>query len=427
MAKADRPFEYVLSYDSRFGDFSGITAERPGFVWIENDGRKCAVDSWNNAAKHSTGRVLILTGDDNFPCPHWDTELAKILPADLDSEFVIAVSTGNPRCDAGGDLITQIQSRSRYERLGYMFCPEYESMYGDDEFSAHARLDNCVIDARHLMFPEHHPVLGNAEMDAVYAWTNRPELYKRGRETFLRRQAEGFGTKLRALPKKGGTIAVCLPGEWFPQVWVDGLVKLLFALTERFDRVRPCWADSSNVSMTREVCLEMVNSFEDAGETDWVLWLDDDNLLSPEQFDQLFSALQGNPDLDGVVGWCWIMPTGRISCGRMDERGSAVSYEYGDLMAGPENLKPIEWSGFPCVLHRYELIAKAGQFPFRPILDDRYRFGQSGEDIAFFEKARAAGAKFAVERRVKLPHLKLGAPEPDTMRKVYEPSRAGVA
>ena len=112
-----------------------------------------------------------------------------------------------------------------------------------------------------------------------------------------------------------------------------------------------------------------------------------------------------------------------MSCGAFNEHGASVSFDYEKVMAADSDLIPINfdpdgkmvggWSGFPIVLHRGDVIDKIGSFPFRPILDDRWSTGMSGEDTSFFQKATAAGLKFVCDRRVEVPHLKYGNPQPD--------------
>jgi hypothetical protein len=181
--------EYVLCTDQRWGTF--WTPER-GIRHVINGGRQCSVDGWNAAAAASTGRVLILNADDFFPPANWDLELRRVIGSrnPLTDEFVIHVSTGNPR---DKDLISLgILSRARYERLGYALHPSYESVYSDDEFSEHAYKDGCVIDARHLVFEHRHPGMGKAADDAVYQWQNRREAYESGKANLERRRKEGF-------------------------------------------------------------------------------------------------------------------------------------------------------------------------------------------------------------------------------------------
>lgn len=219
--------EYVLCVDERWGFEPYTMGPIPPFgtrntvdrmCW--NTSRRCYVDGVNTAAKASTGRILIVNADDQYPCEGWDEELLKAIAdsrfvkfREIQSEFVIEVSTGTPQEHERGILVMPILSRARYERLGYVFYPEYESMYADNEFCEHARQDAVVIDARHLMFPHRHPLFDASvrksgkdwrNTDEAYAAQNRDEAFRLGDYIFKYRRKVRFGAVLDKAEKIQG-------------------------------------------------------------------------------------------------------------------------------------------------------------------------------------------------------------------------------
>ena len=64
------------------------------------------------------------------------------------------------------------------------------------------------------------------------------------------------------------------------------------------------------------------------------------------------------------------------------------------------------------MLLRRRALETLGSEAFTPVFhaDIKYKF--SGEDTAFFWRARAAGLKFAVDVRVQVPHVKWRVIEP---------------
>ena len=86
------------------------------------------------------------------------------------------------------------------------------------------------------------------------------------------------------------------------------------------------------------------------------------------------------------------------------------------------DLKPFECGGLPCILMRGSVIDKAGRKPFKPIVDERLEHDVLGDDFCFFLRAEEGGAKFLVDPKIRVPHLKYvdvepvfpeeGAPEP---------------
>lgn len=426
--------EYILVNDPRWGfrageGFSAIAGVFGAAKSRMNTGRMCYVDGVNIAAENATGRVLIVVADDQFPCDRWDAILREKLPnAGLD--FVARVNTGTPAEKERNITVMPIVSRARYDRLGYLLYPEYESMSSDNDLSEHAQQDGCFLDIETPVFPHRHKwfeAAGRGQKfeqwfptaDAAYQRQNRPEAYETGARVLAERRANGFGSKLAvvpnsAVPNTGKNIAIVLPGEWFHSSWVaENALQLCCHLFNRFRNVFPVMPVVSDVYKMRHIAFEYIKKLPRA--VDYVLWIDDDNLLTPAHFEMLLNDLETHPELSGVVGWCWIHPEARMSCGAFDPKHGAISFDYHKIMEAPADLIPIDWSGFPIVLHRASVIEDIGPFPFRPIINDSWTTGMSGEDTSFFERAGEKGIKFVCDRRVKVPHLKFGDPQPDWM------------
>lgn len=220
MSKAVNPerVEYVLCVDPRWGFSveSGNYDTLPTDIEVvQNTGRKCYVDGVNIAAKASSGSILIVNADDQFACDGWDEKLVEAFVLTLFPEtrdctnpagwielraFVLEVSTGTPNEHDRGILVMPILSRARYEKQGgFVFYPEYESMFADNDFCLWARQDGVVIDARHLMFPHQHPMRDkrNGGLDEAYKAQMRPEAFKLGETLFAWRKRTGFGEAIR--------------------------------------------------------------------------------------------------------------------------------------------------------------------------------------------------------------------------------------
>ncbi len=422
--------EYVLVVDPRWG-FNVRPDVDASAGWVRaqdklicNTGRMCYVDGVNLAAKNATGDILIVVADDQFPAEQWDAALTSALPSlNPGAEFVLRLSTGTPHERERGITVMPILSRARYNRLGYVFYPAYESMYADNDLTAHAEHDGVLIDGPvDLVFPHRHAYWDKTVVfDEAYQRQNRPEAYELGSRLFAERKANGFGSKLAVVPSPpvpntGKNLAICLPGEWFHSTWVaENALQLCCHLFNRFRNVWPVMPVVTDVYKMRHLTFEYIKALPQPA--DLVLWIDDDNLLLASQFEMLLNDLDTHPELSGVVGWCWIHPDARMSCGAFAENGASVSFDYDKVMAADSDLIPVDWSGFPIVLHRGNVIEKIGAFPFRPLLNDAWSTGMSGEDTSFFQRAADAGLKFVCDRRVKVPHLKYGNPEPDWMMK----------
>jgi len=447
ISKAEHPedVEYVLCADERWGfrrqpvltvePVAGDSAiklevwelDRDGMntlVW--NEGRKCYVDGVNTAAAASTGRILIVNADDQFACEGWDTKLSSFtvpggynLIRDSNLEFwpfVIEVSTGTPQEHERGIMVMPILSRARYESLGYVFFPAYESMYADNDFCEHARQDGMVIDARHLMFPHRHPLFDPAvKSDAAYEAQNRKEAYALGQNLLMRRRASHFGKE--PLPQSK-IIAVCIAGESFSLDWMLAFMGLRDELRQNGWTVVTHTAYATSVHMTRMLQAKSVlESIEqDTPIPDLVLFIDDDNLVNYGHVAQLIQDLKDFPEVDLAAGWCWICSTNsnviNVSCGMFSPDGLHLTYF--DNLAWKKAREPraIDWTGFPCCLMRFSLLKEMGTAAFLPLIDERLMFGMSGEDSAFCKRAVDAGHKLIADPRVKVQHVKPRAIEP---------------
>lgn len=455
LSRADHPerIEYILMvHESRRDEFDEQPLGRvhfasrsyspPGwreFTVVSNHKRDCVVDQLNTAAEASEGLLLMGVMDDFYPPEHWDTLIIESLPKvpvpnvkpawpnvlspDFDGEYVIVCSSGATAARDLELMIAGADTRKRYERYGYILDPAFESMYSDNWRAFQARRDEqnglCnVIERLDIQFDHRHPTLTHGPLDEVYALQNRPAAYFNGFNTF----AEKAGLKRQR------SLAVCLPGEEFRSEWVARWTMLFGHLTQVHQIMTlPFFAHSSNVYCTR---IELAQGVLDSPiPCDFSLWIDDDNTLTPAHFDMLLRDLDEHPELDGVVGWCWCdnhqaeaieAQKWTMSVGRQGPNMECYRFTLEDFnksdgpLLGTDQIEPPDgfWSGFPCVLLRRRALETLGSEAFTPVFhaDIKYKF--SGEDTAFFWRARAAGLKFAVDVRVQVPHVKWRVIEP---------------
>jgi glycosyltransferase involved in cell wall biosynthesis len=425
--------EYVLVIDPRWGfDLDPalyVGSSVDNIVVVQNTGRRCYVDGVNLGAKASSGKILIVNADDQYPCKHWDTMiLASALerangPSGLSVPFVIEVSTGTPDEHQRGIMVMPILSRGRYQdQNGCVFYPEYESMFADNDFCEWARKDGVVIDARGLVFPHKHWQFnqegqwisgksrsgGLRAMDDVDLVQARKEAYALGSHILDQRRACGFNSSDH--PR---SIALCLSGENLHRRWVNSILDLQAHLIARGFELMRVWGSetigyTTNVYVTRE---QMRRAIVNADQKpDLALWIDDDNPLTPAQFDQLLMDLDSHPEVDGVSGWCWIHTEAKtnfmVSCGLWSP--DHLHWDpFPTNFARETEPRPFETGGLPCMLMSLSALEKAGDGAFLPTVDNRLEHGITGEDLSFFLHAERGGAKFLVDPKVRVPHLKI--------------------
>jgi hypothetical protein len=92
-----------------------------------------------------------------------------------------------------GDLATMsIIGRKYYLRDGYIYHPNYESVYCDNEAQDVAKLRGCYKLVNKHIFNHEHPAWGKGQMDAQYAKTEHHVTYEKDRQTYINRAAKNF-------------------------------------------------------------------------------------------------------------------------------------------------------------------------------------------------------------------------------------------
>jgi len=463
LSQADSPdlVQYILVGDPRWGfnKYNHVTGLRDQDIYLSlAPSRRCYVEGVNLAARYAQGHTFIVNADDQFPCPHWDTELYRVIsllpgikndpklefsPSNIDHhvEYVIRVNTGTPSEVERNITVMPILSKSRYQRLGYIFHPGYESMYADNDLTEHAQMDGCFVDANSVEsadskpgdrawlelpdFPHQHPIVTGQSMDEQYQVQNRKEAYELGANLLNIRRATKFGTAPIQIPTAQAqaqrkTIAVCLPGETFSSTVMSSWTGLLVNLFSRFNVV-PIFCHVSNVHVTRGVLAEQViQNINTEPKPDYVLWIDDDNPVHWEHVNQLLIDLDHVPEADMVAGWCWIWDQLNnkfvVSCGHLNESNSTCLSHTLETLADSEfDLLPIGYSGFPLVLMRASVLTRLKErykHPFAPIYDANHPWGAMSEDTAFCKRVQDLGMRMFVDRRVRVDHLKTVAHGP---------------
>jgi glycosyltransferase involved in cell wall biosynthesis len=176
-AKHPENIEHIFGIDD--DDIDSLTNINTQRVIVER-GKGC-VAAWNACAKASTGDILIQLSDDWEPTRHWDATIISEFD-DAEGERVLAISDGHRVDDL---LCMAILNRQRYEKQGFMFHPDFFSVYSDNYFTWCAHKDGVIKDARHIVFEHKHPVFNKAEWDATYTVSNSQQNYIQGHGKFL--------------------------------------------------------------------------------------------------------------------------------------------------------------------------------------------------------------------------------------------------
>jgi glycosyltransferase involved in cell wall biosynthesis len=176
-AKNPEAIEHIFGIDDDDMDsLSNINSTRV----IVPRGKGC-VAAWNACAAASKGDILIQLSDDWEPVQDWDQLIIDQFE-DTEEERVIAISDGTRRDDL---LCMAILNRKRYEKQGFMFHPDFFSVYSDNYFTWAAKKDNVLKDATHIVLEHKHPYFNKGEWDETYTRSNTQQNYIQGHAKFL--------------------------------------------------------------------------------------------------------------------------------------------------------------------------------------------------------------------------------------------------
>jgi glycosyltransferase involved in cell wall biosynthesis len=149
------------------------------------------VNAWNAGAKIAKGDIIIQMSDDWSPPRHWDALISSAI-GDTKAEKVLAVSDGL-RTDKL--LCMAILTKDRLKKQGHMFHPDYQDsdgIYGDNEFTDLAYLDQAVIEARHIQFKHENPMFTGGNPDEQLKNHNKPEFYEKGKAIYEKHKANNW-------------------------------------------------------------------------------------------------------------------------------------------------------------------------------------------------------------------------------------------
>ena len=176
-AKNPDTIEHIFGIDDDDLDsLANINTQRV----IVKRGQGC-VAAWNACAKICKGEILIQLSDDWEPLQDWDEIILKEFEGITD-ECVLAISDGGRQDDL---LCMAILNRKRYEKQGFLFHPDFFSIYSDNYFTWAAKKDGVLKDAKHIVFEHQHPVFNKGEWDATYLYSNAQKNFIQGQAKFL--------------------------------------------------------------------------------------------------------------------------------------------------------------------------------------------------------------------------------------------------
>lgn len=140
------------------------------------------VQATNQAAKVCAGDILILVSDDMWSPEMWDSRILHKYEM-IDGAGILQVYDGI----TAQKLTIPIMNRLAYLKLGYMYHPEYISMFADDDLRKTALKHNMLYNATDIVIEHKHYSIGKSKYDKTYALENSQRAWKQGEQLYFER------------------------------------------------------------------------------------------------------------------------------------------------------------------------------------------------------------------------------------------------
>jgi hypothetical protein len=184
-AKLDNDDPDKEEYKSYIGDYPELTVK-----WGLSKGKVDAVNRDLDDLPECD--ILIIMSDDiKFESFGFDDDIRdafrKYFP-DLDGTIHFPDDHGGQKT-----IIVSMVGINLYKKLGYLYHPDYESVYCDDDFTNLTKKTGKYKFVNKRLFSHNHPIWTKTGWDDQYKHNERPEVYKRDHIVFERRKATNYG------------------------------------------------------------------------------------------------------------------------------------------------------------------------------------------------------------------------------------------
>ena len=147
---------------------------------------KNKIDAVNRSLHDMKGEILCLHSDDMVFIKRGFDEVIREAFKDFEGLLHFPDGFANERV-----CTYSIMHVNYYKRFGYIYHPDYRSLWCDDEQTRVAKMLNKYKYIPEQIFQHEHPVLGHVPRDDQYYRTEK--LYREDQITFIRRQNMNFG------------------------------------------------------------------------------------------------------------------------------------------------------------------------------------------------------------------------------------------
>jgi hypothetical protein len=145
------------------------------------------VEATNGIAKLCAGQIIILVSDDMWSPELWDERILHKFEM-IDGPGIIQVNDGI----TVQKLTIPIMNREAYKKLGYIYHPDYISMFADDDLRATALTHGMYYNATDIMIEHKHFSVGKSKYDKTYQSENSRTAWRIGEKIYFDRAKRKF-------------------------------------------------------------------------------------------------------------------------------------------------------------------------------------------------------------------------------------------
>ena len=187
-ASGDHEYEWIVSLskkDATLEQYYQTFADADAVLITTRS--KNMVEATNEIAKLCAGQIIILVSDDMWSCELWDSKILHKFEM-INGPGILQVSDGITVTK----LTIPIMNREAYKKLGYIYHPDYISMYADDDLRKTALQHGMYYNGTDIMIEHRHYSVNKAKMDKTYASENSRTAWKIGEQVFFERAKNKF-------------------------------------------------------------------------------------------------------------------------------------------------------------------------------------------------------------------------------------------
>ncbi len=256
---------------------------------------KNKIDAINRDMEGIEFDILVNMSDDMvFPCLGFDQEIRRHMSESFpDGDGVLLFHDEGKETK---DVVTMaIMGKKYYDRFGYIYFQGYESVWCDVEMTEVAKRLGRLKKCEPSILRHEHPANGYGQMDEQYRKTEAPEVFHRDKAMYDLREKNNFFIGQRYLL----SILICtIPGrEQMFQSLLAELKKQYYGLPHKEYRqaVEILFNDNPDTIVGTKR-----NQLLHAADGRFVVFIDDDDEISPDYLFEILETAFNNPNVDCI-------------------------------------------------------------------------------------------------------------------------------